>query len=402
MAEPRASFAFLKSGPLLLGRIHRTLSNDGRFRIGLNALYWRPDAMGGTQTYLLRLVEALRRVAPQHEYVLFLNAEGAEYGAPEFDGLEVDVCPWQGRKRPLRMLWEHTQLPNQAEKRGVDVLHSLGYIAPSGLTMPAVVTVIDLVHYEFPQQLEMPKRLLWHWLFSRSLSSAQHIITISSSVARELGERFPFTRSLTTAVPLGVDPQWGMPGPTAKSDTPYLLAVASAAPHKNLHTAVRALARLVPTTPSLTLRLVGMRTATTSALAQLAQSLGVADRVHFTGRISDAELAAHYRGAAALVFPSLYEGFGLPILEAMAAGCPVVASDRPAISEVAGDAALQFPAEDDAALADTLQRLLKDDALQTSLRARGRQRAAAFTWEKTALGTLAVYERVLRAEGSHV
>lgn len=352
--------------------------------------------MGGTQTYLLRLVEALRRVAPQHEYVLFLNPEGAERNAPEFAGLEIDICPFQGRVRPLRLLWEHTRLPRQAARRRVDLLHSLGYIGPSGLSMPGVVTVLDLVHYRFPEQFEIGKRLLWPWLFARSLASARHVVTISSSVARELGERFPFTRSLTTAVPLGVDPMWSAPGPPSSTEGPYVLAVASALPHKNLGTVVRALARLAPSMPFLALQLVGMHTPTTDVLRRLATSLGVADRVQFTGRIADAELASLYRGAAALVFPSLYEGFGLPVLEAMAAGCPVVASDRPVVSEVVGDAALQFPAEDDAALADTLRRLLGDTALQSSLQARGRERAAAFTWDRTALGTLAVYETVLR------
>jgi len=365
-------------------------------RIGINALYWRPDAMGGTQTYLLRLVESMRRVAPQHEYVVFLNEEGAAARSPAFEGLEVVVSPFSGRVRPLRMLWEHARLPAEASRRGVDLLHSLGYIGPSGLAMPSVVTVLDLVHYRYPRQIHPAKQLLWRWMFPRSLASADHIVTISESVAAELEQRFPATRGRISAVRLGVDAvnETGIIE-TSSSASRYLLAVASAAPHKNLATLLRAMRRLQAYRHDVRLKLVGMRTATTASLTRLADELGIADRVEFTGHVSDAALDTLYRGAVALVFPSLYEGFGLPPLEAMARGCPVIASDRPAVPEVVGDAALTFRAEDVEELAARISALLGDPALSDRLRAAGRVRAAQFTWDATARGTLDVYERLL-------
>lgn len=367
-----------------------------RRRIGINALYWRPDAMGGTQTYLLRLLAAMRRVAPQHEYVLFVNEEGAAARAPELDGLELDVCPFSGRTRPLRLLWEHTRLRSRARARGVDLLHSLGYITPSDLPMPSVVTVLDLVHYRFPRQIGFAKRAVWRWLFPRSLAAADHIVTISHSVAAELEDRFPRTRGRVTAVPLGVDaaPESSSAAKTM-ADELYLLAVASPAPHKNLVTVLRAMRSLAASHPTLKLKLVGMRTNTTARLAEASRELGVESRVEFTGRVDDVRLDALYRGAAAMVFPSLYEGFGLPPLEAMARGCPVIASDRSAVPEVVGDAAILFDAEDASALARAVDMLLADPHEQARLRAAGLSRARAFTWDATARGTLGVYDHVL-------
>jgi glycosyltransferase involved in cell wall biosynthesis len=353
--------------------------------------------MGGTQTYLLRLVEGMRRVAPQHDYVLFLNEEGAAVRAPEFEGLEVDVCPLTGRVRPLRLLWEHTRLQARARSQNVDLLHSLGYIGPSHLSMPGVVTVLDLVHYHYPRQISFGKRTLWRWLFPRSLATAKHIVTISESVAADLQLLFPETRGRVTAVPLGVD---AVTYPLADAGSRagaqrYLLAVASPAPHKNLVTVLRALELLAGERPSLLLKVAGMRTSTTDHLGRVARELGIAERVEFTGHVDNTALDALYRGAAAMIFPSLYEGFGLPPLEAMARGCPVIASDRPAVPEVVGDAALTFSAENPQALASAIRAVLDDPALRGRLRASGLARAQVFNWDATARGTLGVYERVL-------
>jgi glycosyltransferase involved in cell wall biosynthesis len=355
--------------------------------------------MGGTQTYLLRLVSAMRRVAPDREFVVFLNEEAAAFRAPELEGLEIDVCPLSGRARPLRLLWEHTRLPVRAAVRSIDLLHSLGYMGPSRLAMPSVVTVLDLVHYHFPAQVGPAKSLLWRWLFPRSLNAASHIVTISESVAREVEARFPRTRGKVTAVPLAADPVCASPRqPASATDgAPFLLAVASPAPHKNLVVALRALAILATKFPTLRLKLAGMRTATTEHLAATARELGIADRVEFTGRVSDQELDALYRGACAMVFPSLYEGFGLPPLEAMARGCPVIASDRSAIPEVVGDSAILFDPERPEALAAAIRRVLADPSVGMRLRAAGPARARRFDWETTASNTLAVYDRVLAA-----
>jgi glycosyltransferase involved in cell wall biosynthesis len=183
--------------------------------------------------------------------------------------------------------------------------------------------------------------------------------------------------------------------PRVDAATPYLLAVASPAPHKNLVIILHALKLLADERPTLRLKLVGMRTATTDHLVRGARELGVADRVEFTGHVTDAVLDALYRGATAMVFPSLYEGFGLPPLEAMARGCPVIASDRPAVPEVVGDAALTFSADDPNALAAAIRAVLDDAALAGRLRAAGRTRARAFDWATTARRTLDVYDRVL-------
>jgi glycosyltransferase involved in cell wall biosynthesis len=171
-----------------------------------------------------------------------------------------------------------------------------------------------------------------------------------------------------------------------------VLCVAQKRPYKNLGALVHALGALPD---DVRLVLPGTATPHEDELRELAATLGVAERVRFPSWVSDAELEALYRLASGFVLPSLMEGFGLPVLEAMARGVPVACSDRPALPEVAGGAALLFDPEDPGAVADALRRLLEDRRLADDLRRRGRERAAQLTWAATARGTLAAYRRAL-------
>lgn len=363
-------------------------------RIGLNAMYWIPDGMGGSQTYFLRLLEALLRVAPQHEYVVFVNADGGDRLPLRSGRVRVEVSPVPGSLRPARLLWEQWDVPRRAARLRVDLVHSLGYLAPLGLRVPSIVTVLDMIHYIYPDQIEPLKRALWRVLFPRSLRRARGIIAISESVKRDIVRFFPWAGPKVTAIPLGVDPARFSPpaaGPTTSREPPFVLAVASAAPHKNVDGLLRAFALATDAVPDLRLRLVGMRTPTTEALARLAEALGVGSQVDFTGRVDDAALAEMYRRATVMVFPSRYEGFGLPVLEAMACGCPVIASDRASVPEVVGDAALLVDPDDTEMMAAALRRVLGSGALRTELRCRGLARAADMTWDLTAERTLAEY-----------
>jgi glycosyltransferase involved in cell wall biosynthesis len=363
-------------------------------RIGLNAMFWIPDAMGGTQTYFLRLLEALVRVAPHHEYVVFVNAEAAGH-VPARSQVRVEVCPVPGTLRPARLLWEQWDVPRRASRLRLDLVHSLGYLAPAGLRVPSVVTVLDMIHYIHPEQIEPMKLALWRVLFPLSLRRARRILAISESVKRDIVRFFPSAGPKVTSIPLGVDPELFSPGelgPRTADEPPFVLAVASAAPHKNVDGLLRAFALATHGMPELRLRLVGMRTPTTESLGRLAEALGVGDRVEFTGRVEDAALAELYRRAAVMVFPSRYEGFGLPALEAMACGCPVIASNRASVPEVVGDAAVQVDPDDVEAMAAALRRVLGSAALRDDLRCRGLARAAGMRWDLTAERTLAVYQ----------
>jgi alpha-1,3-rhamnosyl/mannosyltransferase len=177
---------------------------------------------------------------------------------------------------------------------------------------------------------------------------------------------------------------------------PYLLSMGNTKPHKDLQTLLRAFAHVAPALPDLRLLLVGEEPPGYLDAVPAGAPPEVRARVTFTGRVSDAELRALYAGASAFVFPSRYEGFGLPPLEAMALGAPVVCANAASLPEVVGDAALLFPAGDVGALAEALSRVLGDPALRERASQAGRERAAEFTWERTAAATVAVYREALQ------
>jgi glycosyltransferase involved in cell wall biosynthesis len=362
-------------------------------------MFWIPDAMGGTQTYFLRLLEALLRAGPEHEYIVFLNADGAARLPVRSERLRLEVCPVPGAFRVARLLWERWDVPRRANRLGLDVLHSLGYLAPGGLTMPSVVTVLDMIHYLYPDQIGPTKLALWRLLFPRSLRQAGRVITISESAKRDIVRFFPWAAEKVAAIPLGVDRDRFRPAAPDERPTPeeppFVLAVASPAPHKNVDGLLRAFALVASEHPGLRLRLAGMRTATTEALIGLAETLGLAGRVEFTGRVDDAALADLYRRATVMVFPSRYEGFGLPALEAMACGCPVIASNRASVPEAVGDAALLFDPDDIEAMAGAIRGVLASPELRRELRRRGLARAQALSWDLTARRTLDEYGRAL-------
>jgi glycosyltransferase involved in cell wall biosynthesis len=369
-------------------------------RIGINALFWIPDAMGGTQTYFLNLLRALVRIDPANEYLAFLNKNGAQNSRIASTNLQVQICPIPGRMRSLRLLWESLLLPSYARRLQIDLLHSLGYIAPFALSIPSVITVMDMIHYIYPYEIEKSKRILWKVLFPASLRRAKHAISISKSVKRDIVRFFPWAESKTTPISLGVDHTLfnpSLPGENFSFENDkvrqFILAVASISPHKNIGTLIRAFAQVQRMWPDLRLALVGMKTCHAKALEQLVHNLSLDAQVHFLGRISDMELAKLYRRARVLVFPSLYEGFGLPLLEAMACGCPVIASNRSSMPEVCEDAALLFDPDDVIQLTQVIVEVLSSEELRTELQRRGLEHAAKYTWETTATKTLEVYHR---------
>lgn len=360
-------------------------------RIGLNAMFWRLDGMGGTQTYLLELLNALLATGDD-ELIVFLGAQAAQLPL-QSPRLRVVNCPLPARGRAMHLVWEHAGFWASAHKSRIDVLHSLGYLAPPVGDLPHVVTVLDLVHYAFPTQIKPLKRMLWSYLLPASLRRVSAIITISDSVRSEMAKRFPWAATKAVTVPLGVDHSRFSPGVTPHKRSPSILAVASPFPHKNLDGLLRAFARVRVERNDVILRLAGMHTPTSGRLMELAQRLCLGGAVEFLGRVSDDQLADLYRDASVMAFPSLYEGFGLPLLEAMASGCPVVCGNCAAVREVVGDAALITDVTDPVELASSLLQILDTSSeAANQLRERGFARASLFTWAETARRTRAVYE----------
>ncbi len=298
--------------------------------------------------------------------------------------------------------WVLVGLPRSAARAGVDVLHTLAYTAPFHAAMPVVVTVHDVSYARHPEWYPHQRDWVRRAYYRLSARRADAVVTPSHFSASEIEAAYGLTASRVSVVPMGVEAAFGAGAAGADRDAdqplpagvrePFALHVGDVHARRNPDVVLRALASLDGRgAPPVQLVLAGVDRGEVEALEAEAGS----GRVVGLGSVSEATLLTLYRRAFVLVYPSRYEGFGFPLIEAMAAGLPVMASRAASIPEVAGDAALLVDPEDAGAWADGLVRLLADDAFRADLVSRGRERAALFTWERTARLTLDVYLRVV-------
>jgi glycosyltransferase involved in cell wall biosynthesis len=375
--------------------------------VGLNLLYLVPGAVGGSETYARELVAALVAERPADRFTIFCGREAAPVvRAWGHEGrVTVAELPVRAAIKPLRIAAELALLPLAAARHRVEVLHSLGTTSPPSTRSARVVTVLDLIYDHFPDSFAAPARAGLKLLVPLGARRAHRVIAISAAGRDDLVERLGVAPGDVDVVHLGlgarpqvqpaaeavVRERWALgPGPV-------ILSVSAALPHKNLDRLLRAFALVAAERPDVRLVLVGHAGRLQDDLVALAERSGLRDRVRFTGWIEQEELEGLYALAAAFVYPSLMEGFGLPLLEAMRRGVPVACSDVSAMPEIAGDAALLFDPHDDAAVATALRRLLDDAPLVAELRRRGHARTERFSWQRTAAETWRSYERAVGA-----
>jgi len=288
---------------------------------------------------------------------------------------------------------------------GVDVLWSPGYTAPLRLACPSVVSTLDMQFVHYPEDFARAALAATRYLVPRAARKAAAVLTLSEHSKQEIVEYCRVPAQKVYVVHLAADETAGGEIPEDEQqavlkhfglEEPYILTVANAWPHKNVPALVRAHAML-PDACAPPLVIVGLSgRGMTRVKAAIAESPRTR-RIIITGWVKERALWALYRRAAVFAFPSLYEGFGLPVLEAMAAGVPVVSSNATSLPEVYGDAALEFDPADEAAMADAIRRVLEDEALARDLVERGRRNLARFSWRKTAEQTLAVLEGAVKA-----
>jgi len=297
-------------------------------------------------------------------------------------------------------------LPRLARSLGAAALHSLQFTAPLLPGPPCVVTVHDLAYRLHPDTVERARRWYYRGIVPASLRRAAAVVTNSRATAQDVARAFPFTAPRITVTPFGTPSWvWERPAPSpAGPRAPYLF-VGTLEPRKNLPRLLEAYRRLLdaprhPDAPPLPdLVLVGGRGWLDSPLRGPLAALQANGRVRLEGYCGPERLWELYGSARALLFPSLHEGFGFPILEAMAAGLPVLTADRGAMREVAGDAALLVDPLDVAGLAAAMERIHADERLRADLIARGTARARAWNWERTAEATVEVYRRLVASGG---
>jgi glycosyltransferase involved in cell wall biosynthesis len=301
------------------------------------------------------------------------------------------LAPPKWLRRPLNLLWEQTVLPLYMHAGAL--LWSPANVGPLGVRRQ-VVTVHDLATVECPEDFSTLFCQFYDYLFPRLLPRVAGIITVSEYTRQKVLQTYRVEPEKVRAIPLGVDHSRFKPqAPAAieavrnKLNLPhrYILYLGSVTPRKNVQLLVRAWAKMQDSVPDVRLVIAGGEGA-----AHVFRGSGISDlpaRSALTGRIEEADLAPLLAGASVFVFPSFYEGFGLPPLEAMACGAPCIASDATSLPEVVGDAAITISPYDVDALAEALEAVLSDPALASQLREKGLIRAAAFSWDRTAAET---------------
>lgn len=285
---------------------------------------------------------------------------------------------------------------------GLDVLHRPVTVPVPRLSVPTVTTLHDVQHHELPGNFGIGERLLRRAAYDRAAWASEMVVTVSEHSRERIVDLLGIEPERVEAIPHGIDSERFSPGAGAADGRlrerlalpeRFLAYPANLWPHKNHERLVEGLA--AARDPELELVLSGREYGRAGELHAHAERAGVGHRVHHVGYLEPDELPALLRAATAMVFPSLYEGFGLPPLEAMACGCPVACSDRGSLPEVAGPAALTFDPGSVDSIAAAIDRLASDSGLRERLRAAGLERARAYTWGAAAKRHLRVYERAV-------
>ena len=376
--------------------------------VGLNLIFLVPGETGGTEVYARELIPELVAAAPEVQFTAFVNREAAAVtDAPWSQLIPAITVPVRSRNRAEWVRGEQQLLPRLAANAGVDVLHSLANTAPARGRFLRVVTIQDLMYRLAPEAHLGLRGLGMRVLVPLAARSSHRIIAASNATAEDLRHLLHVPSTKIDVVPHGVSATGrGDPMPVAEvrarfaiGDGPMVLCAAAKRPHKNLMRLLGAVASIPPQRRPM-LVLPGYPTAHEDDLRTRVAELGIADHVRLLGWIEPGELEGLYAAADCFVFPSLLEGFGLPVLEAMMRGVPVACSDRGSLAEVAGDAALLFDPESEPAIAAAIERLLSDPEEAQRLRAAGYAQAARFSWRAAAAGTLASYRRTIEAKRS--
>jgi glycosyltransferase involved in cell wall biosynthesis len=359
----------------------------------------------GDRTYWRNLLRSLFREGADHDFLLYSRLPIPDGEIEPGAKVTCRVLPAQNDR-----LWTLFALPDAVRQDRADVLH-VQYTVPPRSPCPVVTTVHDVSFRLYPHWFPIRHRVLLNLTVPPSMRRAARILTVSESSRKDILRCYPLPPEKVIATPLGLPAGYSV---TLEQETarrlakekfglekPFVLAVGVLQPRKNLPMLAEAFGRM-KAERQLPHSLVfagkmgwGEGQAALCAAVERGGGSEAADSVVFTGYVEDGDLPLLYRACAAFAFPSLYEGFGLPPLEALACGAPVVASSAPAMPEVLGDAALLVPPTDVSAWADALARILCDTELRAALSARGPSRAARFDWNRTAQQTLAAYEEAV-------
>ncbi len=371
--------------------------------IGLNLIYLVPGETGGMETYARELIPALLQERPELRLTAFVNREAEGTDGTWREIVPAVTVPVRARRRAEWVRGEQQLLPPLAKRAGVDLVHSLASTAPAWGSFRRVVTIHDVIYRIYPEAHPGLRSLAMRVLVPLAARRSHRIIAPSRASRDDLVRLLGVAAAKIDVVPNGLGtspatrrvPEDDLRRRYELGARRFVLTVSAKRPHKNLVRLLEALA-VIPSERRPLLVLPGYGTAHEHELRDHAARLGLLADTRFLGWVAQQDLEGLYGSAACFVFPSLYEGFGLPVLEAMARGLPVACSDLGALGEVVADAALVFDPLEPRAIAEAIEQLLADPAERERLVAAGRANAARFTWAETARKTLSTYELALR------
>jgi glycosyltransferase involved in cell wall biosynthesis len=370
--------------------------------VGLNAHLLSRHAgyrSAGIHSYITQLIQHLPLADPLFRFTVF-----AGHSRPGLDGLD-----WRTSRLPTerpwgRIAWEQLIQPWTLRQARVDLLHALAFVSPLTSSIPTVITIHDLSFLRFPECFRPANRLYLSMMTRLSCRRAKRIIAVSQATAEETTRLLGVPTGRIDVVPHGVEHAHFRPIPSRHVETfrrekglpdRFVLFVGTLEPRKNLLALIEAFSHVAATQAGVKLVIVGGKGWYYQQVFERVQALDLTHRVMFAGFVSAEELPLWYNAAAVFVYPSVYEGFGMPVLEAMACGTPVIGSDTSAMPEVVADAGLLVAPDDVTRLADSIVRVLNHASLRENLGVRGRARASQFTWEAAVGATLASYWRAL-------
>jgi glycosyltransferase involved in cell wall biosynthesis len=378
------------------------MSAPTRRRVGVNLLWLVPGEVGGSEEYTVRLLSALADLGSDEvEVILYVNRLFSSAHPEIVSRFTTVVAPISGSSRVLRVLVESTWLALRSRIDRCMLVHHAGGTMPAIRSVPGVLTLHDLQPLANPERFGLVKGSYIRFIAPRSLRRAQFVVCLSRFVANDAMDRVGVPVEQIRIVPCGVaDPGAAFDRERLREllkgfdleDRPFIIYPAITYPHKNHTTLVAAFARIVKQNDDVRLVFTGGAGSSDSVVQSTIEAYGLDSKVIRTGRVAESDLDLLYRTATLMAFPSLYEGFGLPLLEAMSRGCPIVASDAGSLPEVAGDAAELVDPIDVAGWASALGALIDDPARRTVLIRRGFERATQFTWTVSAESLLSVYQ----------
>lgn len=369
--------------------------------IGINLLYLIPGKVGGTETYARELLSSMQQIIGRDDKLILFCTRDNSSTFTATSNLRIITLPINASNRVLRLLAEQTLLPLACLSNKIDVLFSLGYSAPIIHPCPSVVTIHDLNWYYHPEDFSPLQRLVWKYLTIRSARFSDHIITISHASQASIQKVMDVSTKKITTILHGSS---AIAPVSIKSvnealsslgiSKPYLFTVLAGYPHKNLITLLKAFNKISNQFPTLSLVICGLSGRADIDNLKYIKDNHLGDRIKILGYVDNKVLTCLYLAAEIFVFPSAYEGFGIPITEAMQSGVPVVSSNAFSLKEVAGSGAVLVDPFAVDQYVDAITKLLSSSKARVEMSKRGYSRVSELKWSDAAIKVLTILSKL--------